>query len=46
MTEIPFRRDVVEGMTEGAKITMLGLAFHCIVDGFAFGVSGYSNVSR
>ena len=30
-------------LPDGAIITILGIAFHCLADGFAFGSSGYRN---
>jgi len=29
-------------MGDKAKFAIIGIAFHCIADGFAFGASGYS----
>jgi zinc transporter ZupT len=31
-------------MGDGVKIAVIGIAFHCIADGFAFGASGYSKL--
>jgi len=30
-----------EKLPDGAFVTILGMMFHCIADGFAFGASGY-----
>ena len=40
----PIFNEDKKGIPDEAIVTVLGIIFHCIADGFAFGASGYGNL--